>query len=87
MDFVQGLGDTSGTLEFAVDDIGRVEIMNGRVRITFAAYRDDHPTAAVSLVWSVEAYRAIQTKREVMNRLILAGIAPAEILAAAVGVH
>lgn len=73
MDFVQGLGDTSRTVEFAVDDIGRLEVRNGRARITFVTYRDNSGLIlpAVSLVWSVDAYRAIQTKREVMNEIIL----------------
>lgn len=82
MDFVEGLGDTSGILEIAVDDIARVEVMNGRVRITFAAYRDGGlPFGAVALVWSKEAYAAIQPKREIMNALIL-GRLPADVIEA-----
>lgn len=76
MDFVDGLGDTSGALEIAVDDIGRVEIMNGRVRITFAAYRGGAAFAAVALVWSKEAYAAMQPKREIMNGVILGRLSP-----------
>ncbi len=35
MDFVSDLPAASDTLEFAFDDIGRAELLHGRLRITF----------------------------------------------------
>lgn len=52
MDFVEGLGDTSGTLEIAVDGLGRWEILNDRVRLTLVTIRGEVPAPAVCLVWT-----------------------------------
>jgi hypothetical protein len=62
MDFVEGLPAAIDTPEIAFDDIGRAELLNGRLRLTF--YREVmHPDGTVSrlpaicLICSPEAWR------------------------------
>lgn len=57
MDFVEGLGDTSGTLEIAVDALGRWEILSDRVRLTLVTIRSDIPAPAVCLVWTADGLK------------------------------
>lgn len=71
MDFVEGLGDTSGIPEFAADAIGRLEVRNGRVRVTLVAYRDGGIAfPVVSMVWSAEAWSAAQADVEKMRKVV-----------------
>lgn len=57
MDFVEGLGDTSGILEVAVDGLGRWEILDDRIRLTLVTIRGSAPAPAVCLVWTKEGLK------------------------------
>lgn len=70
MDFVEGMGDTSGVLEIPVDDIGRCEVYRDRVRITFAAHHPGGVRAPVAIVMTVAAWKAARPNHQKMHELI-----------------
>lgn len=75
MDFVDGLGDTTHTLEIAVDDIGRLELRHGRVRMVLVTQRDSGLwIPAVSIVWSIEAWKAARSHYETCHKIIYGGM-------------
>ncbi len=70
MDFVEGLGDTSGILEIAVDGIGRAEILNDRVRLTLITQRDCGPAPAVCLVWTTAGLKQNRPNYDLLNEVL-----------------
>lgn len=83
MDFVKGLGDTSGTLEIAVDGLGRWEILNDRIRLTMVTIRDDMPAPAVCLVWTKAGLSRNRRHYDLLNDLLCGRIAEPELFAVA----
>lgn len=77
MDFVEGLGDTTNTLEVPVDRIGRVEIYCDRVRVTLARASVQNDAIiiqpAVCIVWTVAAWRSCHADFAEMHRLVTEG--------------
>lgn len=71
MDFVSGLGETAHILEIAVDNLGRVEVHHGRIRIVLVTQRDGMWVPAISLVWSVDAWKAALPHYEVCREIVL----------------
>ncbi len=81
MDFVKELGDTSHLQDVLVDDVGRVEMFCGRLRITLCRMIEDGNGKrfygpVIPLVWSVDAWRASHKKRAMMHAFIEGGGAP-----------
>lgn len=86
MDFVEGLGDTNGALEIAVDALGRWEILHDRVRLTLITIRDNAPTPAVCLVWTKAGLARNRRHYDLLNDLLCGRITEPELRATAGGV-
>lgn len=79
MDFVEGLGDTSGTLEIAVDGLGRWEILNDRIRLTLITIRGNAPAPAVCLVWTKVGLANNRRHYDMLNDLLCGRVAEPEL--------
>lgn len=78
MDFVKGLGDTSHLQDVLVDDIGRVEVFCGRVRITLCRVIEDaegrrYYSAVVPLVYSLDGWRNARHRVPAVRALVEGG--------------
>jgi len=64
MDLQEELTEGTGVMEIAVDGLGRVEVHNGRVRITLTRTFERRgkliTVPAITVVWTVEAWLAAQ---------------------------
>lgn len=83
MDFVKGLGDTSGAMEIAVDGLGRWEILDDRIRLTLITIRGDMPAPAVCLVWTRQGLSRNRRHYDLLNDLLCGRIAEPELSVAA----
>lgn len=78
MDFVKGLGDASHLQDVLVDDIGRVEVFCGRMRITLCRVIEDgeghrHYAPVVPLVYTITGWRNARNRVPAMRALVEGG--------------